>query len=413
MGCCEETLVCKDNIRLRGLNPPAIDIYELEGFVPSVVDEAYLRALDLEVTPSPETLAGLERGSRIFAQRLSGRTLIPRPMLRPCSINLDSELEVHNYTGACPTRTFEVSPVRGCYVGCLYCLVSDGSHEQELLLYENYPTLVERVLEEHHEQPYFYYFSAKTEALQEPTLQSGIAHEILRVFIAHFKRHPRSKSRLFVASKAGTRQLLYRHSGERVIDLFAQLAGKMQFNTSVSMMPAALRALLEPYAAPIHERLAAMTLCQEHGVTANAALLQPIIPPYLEDEIVEDFFGRLAAVGVVNVKPEFLTVSMENLAVIGQLLGHHDRDMERALYQVYCAPDNADHKKQRDRTAPDRALSMMWLKRLVSIGRRHGLSTSVCYWLRKELKIPLELVSIINENGFQCLGYQTRLFDEG
>ncbi len=398
--------------RLEHFPAPEIDIYALDGFVPSLVDEGYLRGLGLDDMPSVETVEGLKRGSRMLEKRLRNRTLIPRPQFRQCLIDVDGELEVHNYTGACPTHTFEVSPMRGCHVGCLYCLVTDGSHEPEMLLYKNYAALMERVLEESDGKPRFYYFSAKTEALQEPPLQYGGAREILRVFIEHFKRHPQSKARLFIASKAGTRELTYRHSGERIVDLFSQLAGKMQFNTSVSMMPAELRALLEPHAASLDERLAAVRLCQEHGVTANSALIQPIIPHYLNEQVIDDFFSKLAEIGIINFKPEFLTVDMENLAMIGQLLGFVDKEMERELYQAYCAPDNVSHKKQRNRTAPDRGLSMRWLKKLESIGRSHGLSTSVCNWLRGELKISRTLFPFVNENGFRCLGYQTKLFDD-
>ena len=35
---------------------------------------------------------------------------------------------------------------------------------------------------------------------------------------------------------------------------------------------------------------------------------------------------------------------------------------------------------------------------------------SICYWVRKQLRIGNDLIPIINENGFQCLGYQSKLF---
>ena len=84
----------------------------------------------------------------------------------------------------------------------------------------------------------------KTEAFQEATLLTGIAHRILHEFISHFAQHPSSKARLFIASKAGAKHLEYTFNGESVLDLFAQLKGKMQFNTSVSIMPDAFRDIL-------------------------------------------------------------------------------------------------------------------------------------------------------------------------
>ncbi len=43
---------------------------------------------------------------------------------------------------------------------------------------------------------------------------------------------------------------------------------------------------------------------------------------------------------------------------------------------------------------------------------KYGVSTSICYWVRSELGISEEMIPIINDNGFQCLGYQRRLFDD-
>jgi len=257
---------------------------------------------------------------------------------------------------------------------------------------------------------HYYYFSPKTEALQEPTLYTGIAHRILREFIAHFKKYPNSNARLFIASKAGTKHLMVENEGETILDLFEQLKDKMQFNTSVSIMPTAFRNLLEPFAAPIEERLGAVQMCQERGILANSALVQPIVVPYLTDERIKEFFDMLHAAGIVNYKPEFLTACMENLAQLGQWLGHFDKTMERDLYMDYISPKNADHRKQRGRTAPNRALSIENIQRLMKYTETIGMSTSICFWVRSQLNVPTSIIPIINHNGFQCLGYQSKLF---
>jgi DNA repair photolyase len=400
------------SIPLRLLNDAPALVQDLEGFVPRVVDQPYLRGLGIDFEPAPRTLAGLRQGSEALALRLAQGTLVPRSRITPAEIDLGSELEIHNYTGRCPTLTYEISPVQGCHVGCQYCLVTDGAHEQELVLYTNYAALVERVLEEKHSEPHFFYFSAKTEALQEPTLQTGVAHEILRAFIRHYERHPRSLARLFFASKGGLRQLEQRHDGESVLDLFARIAPRMQFNTSVSIMPEPLRRVLEPFAPPLEERLDAVRACQERGVISNSALVQPILTPCLEPARLDAFFGELAAVNIVNFKPELLTVAPANLAIIAQIAGHFDPALERRLYEAYLHPDNLDHKKQRDRTAPSRELSRAAIATLLEAGGRHGLSASICYWVRVALGIDEATIPTINGRGFQCLGYQTRLFEQ-
>ncbi|MDP4090807.1 MAG: radical SAM protein [Bacillota bacterium] len=402
----------RNTIQLENLNSQSVDIYNLMGFQPKVVDMDYLGGLGVKPSPSEETLKGLINGSALFKERLGKGNLIPRAEAEICEIGLDSELEIHNYTGACPTLTYEINPVTGCNVGCMYCLVSDGVHENKMKAYSNYHLLVRKVLEEKMGERHYYYFSPKTEAFQEPTLQTGIAHNILREFIAHFHKYPDSKARIFIASKAGTKQLFYKHEGESILDLFIKLKDKLQFNTSVSIMPPKLREILEPFAPSIEERLNAVLLCQQYGVMSNSALVQPIIAPYLTEENMQDFFGKLKKANIINYKPEFLTACMENLSMIGQLMGYFDKEMEKTLYEYYINPENAEHRKQRGRTAPSRHLSISHLKNMMEISSRYGLTVSICYWVRRQLKISEEMIPVINSNGFQCLGYQTELFNK-
>ena len=391
-------------------------VYKMEEFHPAVVDQAYLKELGVTVVPSLETLEGLRRGSEVFEQRLKAHKLIPEQRYFLDTIDpLQEKPEIHNYTGRCPTLTYEINPVKGCSVGCLYCLVSDGVHEQPLMAHENYHLYVRALLEKHNgagskNLEHYYYFSPKTEAFQEATLLTGIAHRILREFIDHFRRNPESKARLFIASKAGAKHLQCEDEGESILDLFRKLGNKMQFNTSVSIMPDALRDLLEPCAAPIGERLAAVKLCREAGIPANSALVQPIFPPCLTDSEIRRFFNALSEAGIINYKPEFLTASMENLAMLGQYLGHFDKNLERQLYEDYLLPSNADHRKQRGRTAPDRKRSLEDIQRLMAYTDTLGMSISICYWVRMQLGLSEETIPLVNRNGFQCLGYQRNLF---
>lgn len=446
-------------MELQNLYSHETDVYNMDGFVPQIVNEEYLRNLGVTVTPSESTLQGLIHGSEIFMKRIENKTVIPvsRLYLEDCD-PYEIETEIHNYTGRCPTLTFELNPVKGCNVGCQYCLVTDGVHEQKLVAYENYHLYVRKLLEEMNGTPtepiseadiarkdellkelarviekeperkkeverqiveisrgknwnHYYYYSPKTEAFQEPTLQTGIAHRILKEFIAHFEKYPDSNARLFVASKAGAKHLQYEYEGETILDLFEKLKGKMQFNTSVSIMPTEFRNILEPYAAPIEERLKSVKLCQERGILSNSALIQPIFTPYLTEEHIKEFFDMLHNAGIINYKPEFLTACMDNLAMLGQWLGYFDKDLERQLYEDYIMPSNADHKKQRGRTAPDRALSIGNIQKMMDYTSTIGMSTSICYWVRKQLKISANMIPIINANGFQCLGYQSELFE--
>ncbi len=445
-------------LKFQNLYSHETDIYSLPGFEPTIVDQDYLHALGADIDAAPETLDGLRKGSEIFIKRMQNRTVIPVSRVMIDAIDPGCvETEIHNYTGHCPTLTFEINPVLGCNVGCQYCLVSDGVHEQTMTAYDNYHLYVRKLLREMNGTPekevtpedirrknqllqelaeaivktpekkkdierqiselsrgknwnHYYYFSPKTEALQEPTLYTGIAHRILKEVIRHFEEFPDSNARLFIASKAGAKHLLYAYEGETILDLLKKLRGKMQYNVSVSIMPKEFRDILEPYAAPIEARLAAVKLCRENGIQADSALVQPIFTPVLTDAHIREFFGMLHRAGIINYKPEFLTACMENLAMLGQILGYYDKDLERKLYLDYIMPSNADHRKQRGRTAPDRALSIENIRKMMAVTDELDMTVSICYWVRGQLKIDSTMIPVINKNGFQCLGYQSRLF---
>lgn len=349
-------------------------------------------------------------GSKFFKNRFDKRTLFPEIRVSFEKISLDEPLLIHNYTGSCPVQTFEINPVFGCNVGCVYCLVDDGIH-QDVVVYDNYDELVERQLAKYYQNEHYFYFSPKTEAFCEATLATGIAHKILKTFIKHYQDYPESKARLFIASKGGIEALNYRYDGESILDLFIQLKDKMQFNTSLSIFPHNIRNYLEPYASSIDSRLEAVKLCQEHGIIANSALVQPILINILNDERLNDFFKKLASFGIINFKPEFLTVNIENMVLMSQILEMADKDIMKKVFEIYFNDQNIDHIKQRGRTAPSRELSLYWINKMKTIANKYGITISICYWVRKQLNLSESDIPIINKNGFKCLGYQTKLFE--
>ena len=125
------------------------DIYSLKDFSPVIVNREYLENLGVKVRASKETYAKLEAGSRVFMERCRNHTVIPvQNLVLEDVVPEKVDTEIHNYTGRCPTLTFEINPVKGCNVGCQYCLVTDGVHEQQLIAYENYHLYVRYLLKE-------------------------------------------------------------------------------------------------------------------------------------------------------------------------------------------------------------------------------------------------------------------------
>jgi DNA repair photolyase len=389
-------------------------IYELDGFAPVVIGEDFLRSIGIESEIDNEALLRLIEGSEQFRRLYQKRTLTPAPSFDFASIDLESPLEVHNYTGMCPTYVQELTPsVGACSIACQYCLVTDGDHQAPTKVWQNYPELVSRVLKEKKDVSSFYYFSPKTEAFSEHHLETGIAHGILQSFVDHFERHPDSKARMFIATKAGMQHMDFEHDGRSIIDLLTALKGKVQINGSIGIMPDYLRDVLEPNAASIDDRLRALQECQKRGLYAESVLAQPLLLPYMTEDVLDDYFSKLSNAGIKNIKPEFLTVDPKNLAFLSQFVHHFNPELMKDLLEVYIGSNNNDHRKQRLRLAPDRETSIAMLRKLEEYAKKYGISISICNWVKRELsKLDPAVRDIDNEssaNGYRCLGYQTEL----
>jgi DNA repair photolyase len=374
-------------------------LYDLQGFTPKIINESYLKELGVGVTPSKETLQDLQRGSSVLVKKYQNRSLLSKPSFLLRDISLDEPLKAHRYTSKCPVDVLEVDPMVGCNIGCLYCLVTDGNHSMPKVAYKNYGVYLRHKLEEDNGASHYYYFAPKSEPFQEATLQRGIAHDIFREFIAHFKKNPESKSKIFIISKAGKEELQYKHNGDTILDLMEELSGRLIYNTSITVMPPELYPILEPRAASNEKRLEAAVMCQESQIAAKSALVQPIIPPYLTDKTMDDLLEKLEDANIERFKPEFLTLNMENLAWISQLIGHFDKSMEKKLYELYIAPENMNNVKHRARLAPDRMFTRKAMLKLKNRADKYGLSMTLCHWVRSELDItPAEVPVTLRKN---------------
>ena len=390
------------------------DLYRLPGFRPISINKPFLQGLGIEGPIDPLVAAALEKGSEAFAAAYIRRALTPDLEVTSGQLDADRDLEVHNYTGLCPQFVYEVNPSHGsCLIGCQYCLVTDGNHRQQIQTWDNLPDILEKVLERYRATPRFYYFSPKTEAFSEPHLQSGLAHRILHAFCHHYRKYPDSLARIFIASKAGPVHLHSAYDGRSILDLLAELAGHVQYNGSIGVMPDYLRTVMEPNAPTVQERLDAVRLCRAAGVYACAVLMQPLLLPYLSDQALAWYCQTLAEAGVVNIKPEFLTVDPVNLVAIAQFVHYFDPQLLKQLLADYVLASNTDHIKQRCRLAPDRQECARALERIHQAASNCGLSLTLCNWVKSQLsqvnsKIPAMEASG-TARGFQCLGYQTRL----
>jgi DNA repair photolyase len=391
--------------------------YDLKGFSPLKIDENMQAELGLGYQISRHVASELLLGSEWFARLYETRNLTAGNHYIESTTDPDEELEIHNYTGLCPTNVLEVSPSSGsCAVGCQYCLVTDGNHIKPITVFTNYSERLANSLELNRNKPIFYYFSPKTEAFSEPHLYNGIAHDIVRTFVRHFDSYPDSAVRIFIATKAGPRHLEVKHKGDSLFSLMGHIASRIQLNGSIGIMPQYLRDVLEPNAASIEERLDTLVQCRELGLYAESVLCQPLILPYLTDENISKYFALLASAGVRNIKPEFLTTEIKNLVILAQYINHYDPDLIGEFFRPYLSEENQNHIKQRSRLAPLRGLCVEYLKKIQTAAEKHGITISICNWVKHELGANADWVRSIDRasatNGYRCLGYQTALFPD-
>jgi DNA repair photolyase len=209
---------------------------------------------------------------------------------------------------------------------------------------------------------------------------------------------------------------MVRHRGDTVLRLLGQLRGKVQYNGSIGIMPEYLRNVLEPNVASFEQRLEVLQACQGMGLAAESVLAQPLILVYLTPESVEEYIRALAAAGVKNIKPEFLTAEVKNLTVIAQFVYHFNPELLRDFFYPYLKESNLDHIKQRSRLAPDRAVCVEKLDMINRIAAAHGITLSICNWVKAELSKEAAWVgkvdALSSAAGYRCLGYQTKLFSQ-
>lgn len=389
--------------------------YDLKDFVPLKVDKNLLMEMGVDYNINNNVASKLVEGSEWFNTLYENHNLTPGNHYVEELIDINEELEIHNYTGMCPTNVLEVSPSGGsCAVACQYCLVTDGNHVKPITVYTNYAEKIANSLERNRDKSIFYYFSPKTEAFSEPHLYNGLAHDIMRTFVNHFDKHPDSAVRIFIATKGGPRHMQIKHNGDSLLDLMGKIASKIQVNGSIGIMPKYLRDVLEPNAATIAERLDVLVQCRELGMSSGSVLCQPLMLPYLTDENISNYMAQLKAAGVINIKPEFLTTEIRNLVILAQYINHFDPNFIGEFFHPYLSDKNQGHIKQRSRLAPRKDVCVKYLERIRDIADQHDITISICNWVKRELSVEAEWVKNVDHgsaaNGYRCLGYQTNLF---
>jgi DNA repair photolyase len=209
--------------------------------------------------------------------------------------------------------------------------------------------------------------------------------------------------------------LKVKHDGTTVFDLLKELVSKVQINGSIGIMPSYLRNILEPNVAGIKERLEVLQECRNAGIWAESVLCQPLLIPYLKEDVIRDYMKQLSDAGVKNIKPEFFTAKIRNLVLVAQYIHYYDPGMTGEFFHSYLSESNQKHIKQRSRLAPEKKICVEKLSLIRDIADEYDISISLCNWVKKELNDEAPFIREIDKKslaqGYRCLGYQTRLFN--
>ena len=379
-------------------------LYSLHNFDPKIIDRKYLTELSIDISKIDEVvLYRLEKSSKNFIASYQNERLHINDVIIKSEISNKTQLPIHKYNknSKCPSNVLEMNPVVGCSYKCLYCLATSGVHDKKILIYSNYPEYIKKHLEDTVNIEYWYYLGAKTDAFQDVIIETGLIHSIIKEFILHYKKYPKSKKKLFIVTKGGIDQIEYLYNGKSIINLLSEIKERVYYNISIGIMPDDIRTIFEPKAPFMEQRIKAFIECQRNGINANHTVLQPIIETYLNDGIIDDYLSMIKNINCINFKPEFLTVTIENLAVLAQVIGYLDKSIESKIYKQYLPSENQDIKKN-GRTAPNRKQSLETLIKLKEKGEQYGLTMSICCWVREAYSVSTNYFPIINNNKYLC-----------
>ena len=196
---------------------------------------------------------------------------------------------------------YRFSPYMACGHACRYCdgryekYQVAGDFERDIVIRRNAPELLERELGKLREPGPICISSGVSDPYQPIEREERIMASCAEILARHGRPVTvHTKSALIL----------------RDIDHWERLNQRAAFNlwVSLTLTDDALRAIFEPYASPVAERLELLRAFKERGMHVGV-LAMPFIPFLADDEeAIEVLIGKLADIGVEFAMPASLTV---------------------------------------------------------------------------------------------------------
>ncbi len=231
---------------------------------------------------------------------------------------IDEMVEIVNHANspACPKRMLELNPAFGCQFQCAYCGIYalEKDFFGEVIIYDDYPKYLDGWLTEHPQaaRDHYFYFSAKTDCFQPALIESGVTLACLEILRKH-------RARYFLVTKGGV-------PPQEICDSMVAAKDLNQVIISVTMPTEALRAAIEPGAAPNSERLALAKFCVANGIFVTASCC-PVLP-IGDRTYLKGIFEQLGAAGVKHFFFDFARLSRDAVNNMIEILPEHRESFE-------------------------------------------------------------------------------------
>ena len=374
-------------------------------FQPQIIDNDYFEKNGINVRLSENLNRQVREISSKFASGYEAVGGLQNSLVEFVKVPFDTPLPKHGDSPNCPVNILELNPAYdACDIGCQYCQTTDGCHLNTIKVIKNFPEYYANILENNDGADIIYYASPQTEIFQKPLMDSGVTMGIFSAFKKHLEENPKSEAKMFVVTKIDITELGGLRKAKEVAQMLASLQPALRLSGSVGMMPDDLRAIIEPKAKDFESRMDFIRLCQKEGLDIKSVLFQPIIDTLADEEILNKYLKMLSGMGIEHMKPEFLTISLENTIYFAQLVGSYDKNLEKAIWENRLAVDEDKISKKIRRIPPqNREYIRDKYLQIKRIAKTYGIETTLCSWTRKNYELPeYNLESLSRGRG--CMG---------
>ena len=202
-------------------------------------------------------------------------------------------------------KAYEVNPMYGCDHNCVYCSIQASMDEWNPVykVYDDFPTHLENFIKEQKDPKNLTFaFTMRADAFSPVMLESGMTEKIISVFEKY-------QTRYFIFTKGG-------HGGElpqNIWDMLVSASKRCHIVMSMGLPNAEFEKILEPGAAPSHERLELIRKCNSVGISTSGSVA-PFLPIYEDTKsYARNVFKRYKEAGVTHVSIELLKVTKAGL----------------------------------------------------------------------------------------------------